>query len=259
MKISFVLICAFLWHGLLLPAAEPAYVEVGSIPVGSVLPQIVQGGAWETELQVVNTDKSRPVPYTISFFSNGGVPMNVRILDGDGRSLGTTNIIAGVVAYPGVDFYTLPAGGKQNAGYAVIESSDFRSALINAVLTQHVPGRPDFQASVPSMDRTEDLLRIPFKNRRPYTTTLAIANSFSRSKLDVIARNTKGLELCRASFLMDEGDHMAIVLSDTLPCTINQDGLLEVIADRFGVTAVAFLFNDFGAFTTQLPFDVFCP
>ena len=134
MKISFVLICAFLWHGLLLPAAEPAYVEVGSIPVGSVLPQIVQGGAWETELQVVNTDESRPVPYTISFFSNGGVPMNVRILDGDGRSLGTNNIIAGVVAYPGVDFYTLPAGGKQNAGYAVIESSDFRSALINAVL-----------------------------------------------------------------------------------------------------------------------------
>ena len=49
------------------------------------------------------------------------------------------------------------------------------------------------------------------------------------------------------------------MFSDMLPCTINQDGLLEVIADRFGVTAVAFLFNDFGAFTTQLPFDVFCP
>ena len=56
MKIAFVLICAFLWHGLLLPAAEPAHVKVGDIPVGSVLPQIVQGGAWETELQVVNTD-----------------------------------------------------------------------------------------------------------------------------------------------------------------------------------------------------------
>ena len=51
-------------------AADPPVKESGSIAEGSVLPQIVQGGAWATELQVVNTDDElRPIPYTISFFA----------------------------------------------------------------------------------------------------------------------------------------------------------------------------------------------
>ena len=179
-------------------AADPPVKESGSIAEGSVLPQIVQGGAWATELQVVNTDDElRPIPYTISFFRDGGTRMDVRVLDGNGTDLGMKNIIAAVVAYPGVDFYTLPAGGPLNVGYAVIASSDFRAVMVNAVLTQQVPGRPDFQASVPSLSRSMDLMRFPFRNRRPFTTTVAIASSFFRSDLTAIARDTGGQELCR--------------------------------------------------------------
>ena len=81
----------------------------GSLDEGTVIPQIVQGGAWSTDLQVINTDdEGRPMPYTISFFSNGGLQMAVRVLDGSGVSLGTQTILAGIVSYLGVDFYTLP-------------------------------------------------------------------------------------------------------------------------------------------------------
>ena len=184
--------------------------------------------------------------------------MNVRVLDGNGSALGTMSVIAAVVAFPSVDFYTLPAGGPLNVGYALIESSDFRAAMVNAVLTQQVPGRPDFQASVPSLDRTMDLMRFPFRNRRPFTTTVATASSFVGTDLTAIARDSSGLELCRNSFFMAEGDHTALILSDVLPCTADRDGLVEITADFLGVTAIAFLFNDFGAFTTQIPFEICC-
>ena len=74
-------------------AADPQRKGSGSIGEGGVLPQIVQGGAWATELQVVNTDdEGRPIPYTISFFRDGAMPMNVRVFDGNGTDLGTMNI-----------------------------------------------------------------------------------------------------------------------------------------------------------------------
>ena len=57
---------------------------------------------------------------------------------------------------------------------------------------------------------------------------------------------------------MAEGGHIAIVLSDILPCTAARDGLVEITDEEFGVTASAFLFNDSRAFTTQLPFEVCC-
>ena len=57
---------------------------------------------------------------------------------------------------------------------------------------------------------------------------------------------------------MEEGDHTALILSDFLPCTADRDGLIEITDDVIGVTAIAFLFNDFGAFTTQLPFEICC-
>ena len=38
----------------------------GSLDEGTVIPQIVQGGACSTDLQVINTDdEGRPMPYTI--------------------------------------------------------------------------------------------------------------------------------------------------------------------------------------------------
>ena len=231
----------------------------GSIPEGTVLAQVVQGGEYSTELQVVNTDdESRPIPYTISFFKNGGLPMFVRVLDHNGNDTGTKSIIAGVVNYPGVDFYTLPSGGTQSAGYAVIEASDFRAVMVNSVLTRHVPGIPDFQASVPSLNYGIDLARFPFKNSRSYITTLAIASTFSNSNLTVIARDRNGVELCRNNLELEEGAHIAVYLSQFLPCTDGIDGLIELADDRFGVTAIAFLFNPYGAFTTQLPFEICC-
>ena len=231
----------------------------GSLQEGTVIPQIVQGGAWSTDLQVINTDdEGRPMPYTISFFSNGDLQMAVRVLDGNGVSLGTQTILAGVVSYPGVDFYSLPHGGKTNIGYAVVATSRFRGVMVNAVLTQRVPGRPDFQASVPSLSRYMNMMRIPFINTGPYTTALAIANAyFIGSRVTIIARDTTGAELCRTNFTMEKGDHRAVILSNALSCTAGQAGLMEINA-QYGVTAIAFLSHDSGAFTTQLPFEVCC-
>ena len=241
-----------------LPATDTPREKSATIEVGSVIPQIVQGGAWSTELQVVNTDdEGLPVPYIISFYKDGGLNMAVHVLDGNGISLGTQTTISNIVSYLGVDFYTLPHGGQTNIGYAVITAAGFNTVMVNAVLTQRVPGRPDFQASAPSLRSFMDTMRIPFKNTRPYTTSLAIADYFLGGVVTIIARDTTGAELCRTSFEMEQGDHRAIILSDALSCTAGRAGLIEINAQH-GVAAIAFLFHDFGAFTTQLPFEVCC-
>ena len=230
----------------------------GSLQEGTVIPQIVQGGAWSTDLQVINTDdEGRPMPYAISFFSNGGVQMAVRVLDGSGVSLGTQTILAGIVSYLGVDFYTLPHGGTTSIGYAVVQVAPSGDVMVNAVLTQRVPGRPDFQASVPNLRHFMDTMRIPFRNTSPYTTSLAIADYFLGGTVTVVARDTTGAELCRTNFTMEKGDHRAVILSNALSCTAGQAGLMEINA-QYGVAAIAFLFHDSGAFTTQLPFEVCC-
>jgi len=242
-----------------LAAAKIEQRNTGAIEEGGVLTQVAQGGGWGTELQVVNTDdEGRQIPYTITFFRNGGQPMNVTVFDANGMSLGTGNMLAGISAYPGADFFFLPNMGELNAGYAVIEASDFRVVMVNAVLTQSVPGRPDFQASVPSLDRAMDRMRFAFRNTPPYTTTLALASSFTDTGVIAIARDSEGMEMCRNEFSMKEGDHMAVILRDFLPCTAGKAGLVEIISDFIGISGIAFLFNDAGAFTTQLPFQVCC-
>jgi hypothetical protein len=58
---------------------------------------------------------------------------------------------------------------------------------------------------------------------------------------------------------MTLGQHVSFLLSDPawLPCAADTQGVVEIVPAEGGSGAmIAFLFNDQGAFTTQLPFEI---
>jgi len=222
--------------------------------VGDVLPQIAVGGAWSTEIQLMNAR-----------FDDEAEPFTIRFLDENGNDLalpvvgqGTVTSVSGVVQPRGAVFFELAGGPITLVGVALAEAGTSGGVVMNAVLTQKVDGRPDFQASVPSTDRFGTNFQFPYRNDGPYTTTVAFVSNADQT-LTAIARDSDGTELCRVGQQMTVGQHVSFLISDPawLPCTADTKGVIEIVPAEGGSgTMIAFLFNDQGAFTTQLPFEI---
>ena len=228
--------------------------DLANVHIGEVLPQIAVGGSWSTEIHVMNAlfaDEAQS--FTIRFLSQNGNAIALPVV-----GLGMQTSISGVVQPRGAAFFELAGGATTLAGYAVAEPATTGGVAMNAVLTQKVAGRPDFQASVPSTDSLGMNFQFPYRNDGPYTTTVAFV-SHSNQTLVAIARDSQGQEICRVERQMFNGQHVAFLVSDLawLPCTAERNGVLEIVpAQNATGTAIAFLFNDQGAFTTLLPFEI---
>jgi hypothetical protein len=237
-------------------AKAPPPKNSGDIGAGTILPRVVQGGGWATEIQVINTnDEGKAMPYTVEFFDQDGQPLTV---SGSGSGVnGSFTVMAGVLPYRGVHIVTLPNVGGLRAGYGVIEVSDFRGVVVNSVLTQTVPGRPDFQMTIPSLGEFGDHMRMVFRNSRPYTTALAITSS-SAQNWTFRAFDQNGIQQCEFKGSMKRDEHLAFALTSLLACTAGRDGLLEIEADFVGGTVVGIVAHDAGPFTVQLPYEICC-
>lgn len=233
--------------------------ESGNIPQGDVLPQVVAGGAWSTDIQLMHAhDEDFSQPFTIRFFGSTGLPLMMPVV-----GQGMTSVVMGFLQPRGSTLIQLAGGSATIAGYAILDTIEFRGVTMTAVLTQKVAGRPDFQASIPGLSQLGKNFQFPFRNDGPYTTTLAfVANALffvavDRQSVLAIARDEQGIEMCRNTWTALDGSHEAFLLSDRLPCSAGRRGVAEVIPS-FAGTMIVFLFNDAGAFTTQLPYEICC-
>lgn len=232
------------------PSSTPK--DQATLFVGNVLPQIAAGDGWSTEIQVMHSrfvDVSEA--FTINFFDPDGNALSVPV-----TGLGSVTGVSGVLQPRGAMFFDLTAdqGAPLLEGFALIESTTLGGAVMNAVLTQRVDGRPDFQASIPSLDENGTNFQFPFRNDGASTTTVAFVSSAVQN-VTAVARAGNGAELCSDTWPMDSGEHEAFIVSDRLPCTADIRGVVEIVPEIAGAM-IAFLFNDFGAFTTQLPFEI---
>lgn len=226
--------------------------------IGTIVPHIAQGAAFTTEFQIMNLENNSQ-PFTLNFYDPQGQALFIPMQDSQGQSLGVMRTMQGILS-PGGSYFTKTApGGLLQTGYAELLIAKTKAVAIITIFTQSIPGRPDFQASIPIIDKSQGQLRVPFKNTGGLTTTLAWANAnLIGQEVLMIARDGNGVELCRLSKALDARYQDSFVLSDRLACTANKNGLLEVQASGPGIAAIAFLFNDSGAFTTQLPLTLCC-
>lgn len=231
--------------------------DIANVYIGDILPQIAVGGAWSTEIQLMNARfDDQAETFTIHFLDESGNPMALPVV-----GQGMQSSISGVVQPRGALFFELAGGPTTIVGIALAESASVGGVVMNAVLTQKVDGRPDFQASVPSTDRFGSNFQFPFRNDGPYTTTVAFISN-SNQTLTAIARDAEGIELCRVGRQMTVGQHVSFLVSDPawLPCSADRHGVIEIVpANGASGSMIAFLFNDQGAFTTQLPFEISPP
>lgn len=250
-----ILLTACLFSAVVLGADRER--DIATVNIGDILPQITVGGAWSTEIQLMNARfDDQAEQFTIRFLDGNGNAMALPVV---GQGMRTT--ISGVVQPRGALFFELAGGPTTMVGIALAESGTSGGVVMNAVLTQKVAGRPDFQASVPSTDRFGSNFQFPFRNDGPYTTTAAFVSN-SNQTLTAIARDGAGMELCRVGRQMTVGQHVSFLVSDPawLPCSADRQGIIEIVPANGGSGAmIAFLFNDQGAFTTQLPFEIAPP
>lgn len=231
--------------------------DIANVYIGDILPQIAVGGAWSTEIQLMNARfDDQAETFTIRFLDDSNNAMALPVV-----GQGMQSSISGVVQPRGALFFELAGGPTTIVGIALAESASVGGVVMNAVLTQKVDGRPDFQASVPSTDRFGSDFQFPFRNDGPYTTTVAFVSN-SNQTLTAIARDAEGIELCRVGRQMTVGQHVSFLVSDPawLPCSADRRGVIEIVpANGASGSMIAFLFNDQGAFTTQLPFEISPP
>ncbi len=226
--------------------------ESAAIFIGNVIPQVAVGGAWSTELQVMHSRfDDVPPAYTVRFLDEAGNDLALPVA---GKGIVTS--VSGTLQPRGAAFFELSGGPNTLVGVAVAESAASGEVVMNAVLTQRVSGRPDFQATLPSTDRFGTNFQFPFRNDGPFTTTVAFLSTANQA-VTAIARDVDGNELCRTAWQMAAGQHQAFLVSDfdRLPCTAEARGVLEFVPSQSGAM-IGFLFNDSGAFTTQLPFEI---
>jgi hypothetical protein len=225
-----------------------------------VIPQIATGGDGQSGFfmifEVFNITE-RQVDVTIFFADQQGGTMMLPLAP-SGELAGGFRV---AVPPGGVAFTRTMPTGPMRIGYALVDAPADASGFglsvgVNAIFNQVVPGRPVFQAGIPVSTPLHDRFFVPYLNTGGFTGTLAIVNVIIPQRVTFIARDTAGMELCRTSRLMGQGEHAAFIIREQLSCAANRDGLLEVRADQPSLSGIGFLAQDDGAFVSQTVFGV---
>lgn len=244
-----------------------------------LLPIIVQGGAWETEIEIRNSSKSEDASYKLIFRSDDSRGLHVR---GGGLD-GWVKRIEGSLKPLSVHTYTLSREHsnttieaealivRQKAsqlprnehGEIVPGRDPYWRALISALITQHVVGRPPFQALlIPKTLRSnmgsnggrggdDPSYSYRYRNDGPYTTAMAFGSLLGREtesftnlddghnqSLYYLARayDEEGNQICSNGFapgwnIAGRDANKTFLVRDLLPCTAGRKGFINFSAN----------------------------
>ncbi len=221
----------------------------GTVTGNPVISQVADGGAFKSTLLLTNAG-TQAAPFTLRFWGDAGLP----------ASLGFNNFPAGAqlmgtVAPSGLN--TIEGRAVPTDGTTVAWADMVASGAIGgvAILRQRVPARPDFEASIPLTPPVASRLLIPFDNTSGFTTTLALANPGSAAvTVTVVVHDVDGTNLpTTAPIALPGMGHTAFSGPDKFPSSAGRRGVLELTTGGPLFSAIAFRFNDSGAFTTLNP------
>lgn len=215
------------------------------------VPQIADGGAWQTTLVIANTSSSNAF-VTVNLFQDttGGNTQswNPGFQEGSAQNL---TLAGGATKF----FHTLGTASVTSVGWAQVISSGpgAAGAVAYAIFTQRIPGRTDQDGTAPAATGALRFL-VPFNNTGGFTTAIAIVNYASSGTISVNIQSDTGA-ISHDSFSLPAQGHMAFGLAQQFPSTAGQRGLIELYVPGSGrdapaLAAIALLFNPTGAFTT---------
>ena len=91
-----------------------------------------------------------------------------------------------------------------------------------------------------------------YGNAGGFVSSLALVAGLAQTVTIIAHQAGTGAELCRSTRFMSQGQHIAFLVGDELPCTNGGEGMLEVVGQDLGLSGVGFLAADegLGAFVT---------
>ena len=245
---GFILICALLEFQLVGTAQKvtPKSTSTYSSSIDGVIAQVVDGSSWKTIITLVNLDTDIAT-YSIHFYTDDGFPMVLT------TTAGTGAVISGTLQVGGSQVIETP-GTKANLsqGWAYVETSNTTGG--NAIFRQSIPGRPDFEASMPIItyvDSNDYIL--PFDHITS-STGVAVVNPLTWTSITVFVtfRDEQGNKFYVDSFTLGPLQHTAFSLSDRFPQSVGRRGVVELATPGLTMNVLG-LRAGAASFTSVLP------
>jgi hypothetical protein len=234
-------------HVALGSPASPKRFSGFALPGDNVIPQVADGGGWQTSCTFVNLDTKR-LNFEVLFFTSDGGELALPFL-----GAGTASAVE--ISLPVSESITIETTGANAAlsqGFGYILRDDVEDGLGGlCVYRQRVSGRPDFEAVVPLVSELINRFVLLYDNTREFVTTMAIANpDIDPIQVTVTLRDEDANQLGAGTINLGPFRHEAFALSTRWPATAGRRGVIEFRSTGWGAAALGLRFNPSGAFTS---------
>ena len=211
----------------------------------TAIPQIADGGGWQTTFVITNTNATN-ANISLNFFqeTTAGATQSWSL-----PLLETSNTQNMTLAGGGTLFLDTPGTAPTTTqGWAQVQADPGVTAY--AVFTELVPGRQNQQGTSTAMTSSPRIL-IPFNDTNGLVTSIAIANSdSSTATIYVLIQTDAGVITTPAPLILPAQGHAAFTVPQQFPGTAGARGLIELYPLTGNFSALALLFNPTGSFTT---------
>jgi hypothetical protein len=210
-----------------------------------VIPQIADGGGWQTELVLTNAGITATT-VTLNFFQSVGTAGMTQNWTPPFLETSVLQNIP-VPAASTVFLHTPGTAGTLSEGWATVQSNSAISAY--AIFEETVSGRQNQDGTAPAAATTSRML-VPFDNTNGFVTTIAIVNTTASSEsIAVSAQPNGGAAVQLSPITLPANGYSAFTLPQQFSSIASTSGLLEFYASTGSFSLIALRFNPTGAFT----------
>jgi hypothetical protein len=219
--------------------------DVTGVPLGNIIPQVVDGGGWQTTFRITNNNATAATA-TLQFYQATDAAG-----DTEPWSLPLVEAVstADMQLAPGATLFL------QTPGTATTLTEGFAELIAGpgvqgyAIFTLRVPGRQNQDGTAPAAAPGSHIL-VPFDNSPGFSTGIAVVNASGSAE-------TLSTKLLLAEGQIIQGSlpsipplgHAAFALATQLPESAGQQGTLELSSSSGTFSVIALQFNPTGAFT----------
>ena len=229
----------------LFPSA--AIVPPGSVQSDDVVfPHFAFGGGWNTTLVIANMSL-QTVTFDQYFVDQLGNPLPVTFQTIPGGQIITTTSAHGVLQ-PNSSFnivlFDPGPGSVLQIGWSFLVYDSTHSRLGGFSIFQNALSFGTFEALVPLSGNDDYKFYMPFDNRAPFATSIAIANpGTTPTTVTFTFRDTKGNLLANVIENVAAGNQQAFALSSIAPEIDGFAGTVYVAGSTRTLSALGFRFN----------------
>jgi hypothetical protein len=215
----------------------------------NVFAQAATGGGWATTIYLTNLGSTRQNGY-LDFWTPTGDTWSFPSVQGRGDRI-TLSIAAGSTIIIESD-----DRGSLEQGWISLtrETAEGTNLVGAAVFRQRVPGRPDFEATVPLTSYFDRRVVMLFDNTAGFTTAGALVNtSLAPMSVPCTVRDVNGQNLETVNITIPDFGQAVFVFPDRFPASRNIRGSVICAAPTADLSALGLRFNSAGAFTSFPP------